>query len=181
MKSVIIRNRRRTPQRIPFVTRVVVDSPLSKTPVPRFEALPVATTRQQNAGWGNRVQEIGKALPSVFKGHMQGANPPLVEVLAPLWPCVAGKSVAARSRPIAFDAGTLTLSAESPSWATQLGSMAKSGPRSTVSSALPWFGGCASRSRLTFARSRDSGRRFDLPASGGARFHRRQPSTKRRR
>ena len=56
---------------------------------------------------------------------MQGANPPLVEVLAPLWPCVAGKSVAARSRPIAFDAGTLTLSAESPSWATQLGSMAE--------------------------------------------------------
>ena len=71
------------------------------------------------------MQEIGKALPSVFKGHMQGANPPLVEVLAPLWACVAGKSVAARSRPIAFDAGTLTLAAESPSWATQLGSMAE--------------------------------------------------------
>src|SRR5437667_5495482 len=93
-------------RRIPFVTRVVVDSPLSKTPVPRFEALPVATTRQQNAGWGNRVQEIGKALPSVFKGHMQGANPPLVEVLAPLWACVFGTLEASRSSTIGVDAGT---------------------------------------------------------------------------
>jgi predicted nucleic acid-binding Zn ribbon protein len=71
------------------------------------------------------VLEIGKVLPAVFKGHMRRVNPPLVEILAPLWPCVAGKSIAERSEPIAFEAGVLTLAAQSASWAAQLGSMAE--------------------------------------------------------
>jgi hypothetical protein len=71
------------------------------------------------------VQEIGKVLPAIFKGPMRRANPPLLEVLAPLWPRVAGKSIAARSLPVAFQAGTLTVATRSPSWAAQLRCLAE--------------------------------------------------------
>ena len=71
------------------------------------------------------VQEIGKVLPAIFKGHMRRANPPLVEILAPLWPRVAGRSIAARSLPVAFEAGTLTVATRSPSWAAQLRRLAE--------------------------------------------------------
>ena len=71
------------------------------------------------------MQEIGRVLPAVFKGHLRRANPPLVEVLAPLWPRVAGKSIAAHSLPIAFQAGTLTVATRSPSWAAQLSRLAE--------------------------------------------------------
>ena len=64
-------------------------------------------------------------MPAIFKSHMRRANPPLVEVLAPLWPRVAGKSIAARSLPVAFEAGTLTLATRSPSWAAQLRRLAE--------------------------------------------------------
>src|SRR5439155_13307595 len=74
--------------------------------------------RSLRGAWRSRlrgnVQEIGKVLPAIFKGHMRRANPPLVEVLAPLWPRVVGKSIAARSQPVAFEAGTLTLATRSP-------------------------------------------------------------------
>jgi hypothetical protein len=66
------------------------------------------------------VQAIGKALPSVFKNYLERKNPPVVEVLAPLWAGVAGKSIAANTRPASFSSGTLILSAASPEWAVQL-------------------------------------------------------------
>ena len=79
----------------------------------------------RGASWGSDVQEIGKVLPAVFKSHWRRANPPLVEVLAPLWPRVAGKSIAAHSLPVAFQAGTLTVATWSPSWAAQLRRLAE--------------------------------------------------------
>ena len=55
------------------------------------------------------MEEIGKTLPAVFKRHVRGSNPQLVEILAPLWSRVAGKGIAEHSRPVAFWSGTLTL------------------------------------------------------------------------
>ena len=48
----------------------------------------------------------------------------MVEILAPLWPRVAGKAIAANSRPVAFAAGTLTVAAAGP-WAAQLDFMSE--------------------------------------------------------
>jgi len=70
------------------------------------------------------VEEIGKSLPAVFKRHVRGANPQLVEILAPLWGRVAGKGIAEHSRPVAFGSGTLTLATPCATWATQLRQLA---------------------------------------------------------
>lgn len=48
-----------------------------------------------------------------------------MEILAPLWPRVAGKHMAQHSRPVAFGAGTLTLATSCSSWAAQLRLMAE--------------------------------------------------------
>ena len=70
------------------------------------------------------MEEIGKTLPAVFKRHVRGSNPQLVEILAPLWSRVAGKGIAEHSRPVAFWSGTLTLSTPCPTWAAQLRQLA---------------------------------------------------------
>jgi Dna[CI] antecedent, DciA len=69
---------------------------------------------------GNVVEEIGKSLPAVFKRHVRGTNPQLVEILAPLWSRVAGRGIAEHSRPVAYWSGTLTLATSCATWAAQL-------------------------------------------------------------
>lgn len=71
------------------------------------------------------MEEIGKILPVVFKRHIRRADPRLVQILAPLWPRVAGKAIARQSQPVAFVTGTLTLATPCQSWATQLRQMAE--------------------------------------------------------
>ncbi len=71
------------------------------------------------------MEEVGKILPAVFKRRVHLGEQTLVEVLAPLWPRVAGKPIAQHSRPVAFEAGTLTLVTDCPSWAAQLRLMAE--------------------------------------------------------
>jgi hypothetical protein len=68
----------------------------------------------------NRVEEIRKLLPSVFKNYLQGVEPCVLQVLGPLWSQVVGKTLAQHSRPVFFTAGTLKLAASSPTWAVQL-------------------------------------------------------------
>jgi predicted nucleic acid-binding Zn ribbon protein len=71
------------------------------------------------------LEKIARILPAVLKGQVRRTEPPLIEVLAPLWPCVAGKAMAEHCRPIAFNQGTLTLIAECSTWRTQLQQMAE--------------------------------------------------------
>lgn len=66
------------------------------------------------------MEEVGKILPAVLRRELRRNEPRLVEILAPLWPRVVGKGIARQTRPAAFAAGTLTLSASCPSWAAQL-------------------------------------------------------------
>lgn len=65
------------------------------------------------------MREISAVFPAIFRGYLRGGDPRVVEILAPLWPRVAGKAIAANSRPVAFAAGTLTVAAAGP-WAVQL-------------------------------------------------------------
>lgn len=71
------------------------------------------------------MEEIGKILPSLLRRHVRRADPPLVEILSPLWPVAAGKAIAEHSRPVAFGSGILTLAVSSSSWATQLQKLAE--------------------------------------------------------
>ena len=71
------------------------------------------------------MEEIGKILPKVLKPQFSRLEPPVVEVLGPLWNQVAGKVLAKQCRPTAFSAGTLTLSATDPDWAGPLSQMAE--------------------------------------------------------
>ncbi|HUI43357.1 MAG TPA: DUF721 domain-containing protein [Terriglobia bacterium] len=66
------------------------------------------------------MEEVGKILPRVLKRHVRGASAPVLEVLTPLWPRVAGKAMAEQAQPVAFGAGTLTLATSNASWATEL-------------------------------------------------------------
>jgi len=66
------------------------------------------------------MDELGKLLPRFLNKHVRGDQAPVLEVLAPLWPRVAGKAMAEQSRPVAFGNGTLTLAASSAPWATEL-------------------------------------------------------------
>jgi hypothetical protein len=71
------------------------------------------------------MEEVGKILPAIFKRQVRRVNPPVVEILAPLWPRVAGKAMARQCRPVAFNAGTLTLATECSAWCAQLRQMAE--------------------------------------------------------
>jgi hypothetical protein len=71
------------------------------------------------------MEEIGKILPKVLKPELSRLEPPVVEVLAPLWTLVAGKALAKECRPVAFSAGTLTLATEDAAWAEPLQQMAE--------------------------------------------------------
>ena len=69
------------------------------------------------------MEEVGKILPGVFKSQIRRADPPLVELLTPFWPRVAGKAIARFSRPLAFESGILTLGCSCLSWTAQLRGM----------------------------------------------------------
>ena len=71
------------------------------------------------------MDQVGNLLPSIFKRQVQRVDPRLVEILAPLWPKVAGPAIAQQSQPDAFAAGTLTLAAADPSWARALAAMSE--------------------------------------------------------
>ena len=66
------------------------------------------------------MEEIGNSLPAVFKRQLRKPGPQLAEILAPLWSRAAGRAIAEHSRPEAFAGGTLTLEADSHTWASQL-------------------------------------------------------------
>jgi len=66
------------------------------------------------------VDEIGKLLPALFKKQICRAEPHLLEILAPLWPRIVGKTMAQHTRPALFDLGVLTLYADCPTWGTQI-------------------------------------------------------------
>jgi hypothetical protein len=66
------------------------------------------------------MDEIGKILPQFLRKHVRGERAPVLEVLTPLWPRVAGKAMARQARPAAFGGGTLTLVTGNPSWAIEL-------------------------------------------------------------
>jgi hypothetical protein len=69
------------------------------------------------------MEEIGMILPKVLKPQLSRLEPPVVEVLAPLWARVAGKALAKQCRPVAFSAGTLTLATDDADWAEPLQQM----------------------------------------------------------
>ena len=69
------------------------------------------------------MEEIGKILPKVLRPQFSRLEPPVIEVLSPLWGQVAGKALAKECRPVAFSAGTLTLATTDPEWAIPLRQM----------------------------------------------------------
>ena len=69
------------------------------------------------------MEEIGKILPKALQPQFSRLEPPVVEVLAPLWSRVAGKVLAKECRPVAFSAGTLTLTTVDPDWVVPLQQM----------------------------------------------------------
>jgi len=69
------------------------------------------------------VEEIGKILPAVLRTHLRGESAPLLELLVPLWPRIAGKEISSQAEPVAFEHGTLTLGTDCPTWSLQLGRM----------------------------------------------------------
>jgi hypothetical protein len=71
------------------------------------------------------MDEVGKILPAVFRRQAERMEPPVAQILAPLWPRVAGKAMARQCRPVAFCHGTLTLVTEDESWSLQLQQMAE--------------------------------------------------------
>lgn len=81
------------------------------------------------------MDEIGKILPQFLKRHVRGERAPVLEVLTPLWPRVAGKAMARQARPVAFGDGTLTLVTGNPSWAIELRGLREE-IRAAVNSAL---------------------------------------------
>jgi hypothetical protein len=66
------------------------------------------------------VDEIGRILPGLFKKQIRRTEPHLVEILLPLWPRIAGKTLAQHSRPELFASGLLTVATDCPTWGAQL-------------------------------------------------------------
>jgi hypothetical protein len=69
------------------------------------------------------MEEIGKILSKVLRPQFSRLEPPVIEVLTPLWGQVAGKALAKECRPVAFSAGTLTIATADPDWAAPLTQM----------------------------------------------------------
>ena len=69
------------------------------------------------------VDEIGKILPSWFRKQIRRADPHLLEILLPMWPRIAGKTMALHSQPAFFASGVLTVSTDCATWGTQLRQM----------------------------------------------------------
>ncbi len=70
------------------------------------------------------MEEIVKILPKVLRPQFSRLEPPVIEVLSPLWSQVAGKALAKECWPVAFSAGVLTLATTDPDWAVPLRQMA---------------------------------------------------------
>ena len=70
------------------------------------------------------MEQIGKILPKVLRPQFSRLEPPVIEVLTPLWAQVAGRALAKECRPAAFSAQTLTLATTDPGWAVPLRQMA---------------------------------------------------------
>ena len=66
------------------------------------------------------MDEIANILPSLFRKQIRRDEPHLVEILAPLWPRIAGRTIAHHSQISLFSGGVLTLSTEPGTWTTQL-------------------------------------------------------------
>ena len=71
------------------------------------------------------MEEIGILLPKVLKPQLSRLEPPVIEVLAPLWTRVAGKALAKQCQPVAFSGGTLTLATNDADWAEPLQQLAE--------------------------------------------------------
>ena len=69
------------------------------------------------------MEQIGKLLPGLFKKQIRRTEPHLLEILVPLWPRIAGKSMAQHSQPAYFASGVLTLATDCVAWGTELGKM----------------------------------------------------------
>jgi len=66
------------------------------------------------------MEEISKILPLIFRSQVRRSSPRIVEILAPLWPQVAGKPMARHSWPVAFEEGTLTLESDCTAWSAEM-------------------------------------------------------------
>lgn len=71
------------------------------------------------------MEEIGNILPHLFRRHVRRQDPRVAEILASLWPRVAGKLLAQHSRPVSFRGGTLTLAVPNGCWAKELQQLAE--------------------------------------------------------
>ena len=71
------------------------------------------------------MEEISKILPLIFRDQVRRNNPRVIEILAPLWPQVAGKPMARHSKPVSFAEGTLVLESDCSTWSAQLRLMAE--------------------------------------------------------
>ena len=71
------------------------------------------------------MEEIGKILPKVLQPQFSRLEPPVVEILSPLWTRVAGPALAKECRPVAFSMGALTLATQDPDWAKPLRQMSE--------------------------------------------------------
>jgi len=71
------------------------------------------------------MEEIGKILPKVLQPQFSRLEPPVIEVLSPLWSRVAGHALAKECQPVAFSMGTLTLATRDADWAEPLQQMAE--------------------------------------------------------
>ena len=71
------------------------------------------------------MEEISKILPLIFREQVRRDNPRVIEIIAPLWPQIAGKPMARHSKPVAFEEGILTLESDCSTWSAQLRSMAE--------------------------------------------------------
>ena len=69
------------------------------------------------------VDEIGKLLPSSLRKQIRRTDPHLLQILLPLWPRIAGKTMAQHSQPALFASGVLTVAADCPTWGAQLRQM----------------------------------------------------------
>jgi predicted nucleic acid-binding Zn ribbon protein len=71
------------------------------------------------------MEEISKILPLIFRSQIRRSDPRVVEILAPLWPLVAGKPMARHSRPVAFEEGTLILESDCKAWSAEMRRMSE--------------------------------------------------------
>lgn len=69
------------------------------------------------------MEEIAQILPRVLRRQPLRNREPVLEVLVPLWPRVAGKLIARFSQPVTYHQGILTVAVSSSPWATELREM----------------------------------------------------------